>query len=133
MVNQKVGQEIYLVGHAIYVEGNYKIWVLDSNLIEIDLFNEALFESYILQSLDLDKIITTQENITLPEQESIFSLNVIWTSSREDVLSSEGIITLPEEEKTLTLTYVLSNNTRIIYTGTLTVTVLPYGFIINLL
>ena len=125
LVNQKVGQEIYLVGHAIYVEGNYKIWVLDSNLIEIDLFNEALFESYILQSLDLDKIITTQENITLPEQESIFSLNVIWTSSREDVLSSEGIITLPEEEKTLTLTYVLSNNTRIIYTGTLTVTVLP--------
>ena len=123
-VNQKLGSIVNIIGHVVYEQGVYKIWVLDAEDVEFEGFDSLVFEDFILFSLDLDRLIITQTDVTLKTTDPLFQLSISWSSSMPSVISTTGKVSSVDEETLVKLTYVVSNGSTIIFTGTIDVIVI---------
>ena len=120
----QIGQEVSLNGFVYYDGQATKILVLDALAFELRALNTALLEAMILSSLGLSNDMVVTTDITLPTVDSVFSLNLIWTSSQPSVLSNTGVITKPEADTLVTLSFEFKNGTTTILTGDIQIDVI---------
>ena len=122
-IDQKLGQKVTLTGHVVLMNNTYKIWVIDGYDVEVDLFHQTLFKTYLLEQLGLTETMVTATDITIKTVVQAFNLNLLWSSSHEHILSSSGMVTTPQEETVVTLSYIASLESEVIFMGSIEVTV----------
>ncbi|MDY0075268.1 MAG: endonuclease [Acholeplasmataceae bacterium] len=120
-IDQKLGQEVSLLGHVVYDNNRYEIMVLDNQWVEVEPFHANTLENYILDALDLEQDMHVQTHITLPSVDPIFGLGISWVSSHPSIVSETGLVSAPDNDTQVTLSYTMKFGSSTILIGELVI------------